>query len=49
VPTARDAFETAARNRGWSIRRIRDTATVYNVGYKLSRAFVRASGSSSGM
>lgn len=27
VLTARDAFETAALGRGWSVRRIRDTAT----------------------
>jgi len=27
VPTARDAFEAAAITRGWSVRRLRDTAT----------------------
>lgn len=27
VPAARDAFEIAARNRSWSVLRIRDTAT----------------------
>lgn len=27
VPAARDAFEAAAHNRGWSVRRIRDGAT----------------------
>lgn len=27
VPAARDAFEAAAHTRGWSVRRIRDTAT----------------------
>jgi hypothetical protein len=27
VPAARDAFEAAAHNRGWSVRRIRDTET----------------------
>jgi len=27
VPTARDAFEIAARARGWSTRRVRDAAT----------------------
>lgn len=27
VPTARDAFEAAALDRGWSVRRVRNTAT----------------------
>lgn len=27
VPAARDAFEAAALSRGWSVRRVRDTAT----------------------
>ena len=27
VPEARDAFEAAARNRGWTVERIRDTDT----------------------